>query len=308
MHWQWLQIMENNIRNIYSAWVKYLTSKNSSENTLLSYQNDLLEFIEFLVGYYGKELSLKDIESLDIRAMRSWLAKLNSEDLKASSIQRKISAVKNFLKYCISRENIDIDQSIFLLKSPKKPKNLPKAMKINHIDTTINNIESDKDSWISKRDIAIIMLQYVQGLRISEALSITKNSINSENLRIKGKGAKERIVPWANAVKNRIMEYLDELPYELSNDEPIFKTLRGLALTSNYFNKILKEFRRSYNLPEHMSSHAFRHSFATHLLEQGVDLRSIQELLGHESLSTTQIYTKTNISHLKKAHKSAFDD
>lgn len=133
------------------------------------------------------------------------------------------------------------------------------------------------------------------------------NSMNSSVIKIKGKGGKERIIPLLEIVKNAIEEYLAKLPYEIDETEAIFLGKNGKPLKRTYFNKILINIRRKLNLPEHLTPHAFRHSFATHLLENGADLRVIQELLGHVSISTTQCYTKTNIAHLKKAHQNAFD-
>lgn len=301
-------MIDQNLKKSYEEWKNHIYTKNSSENTLIAYDRDIKDFFCFLSNYFSKIISLNEMENLEIRSLRSFLAELKSKNISSSSISRKISTIKNFLKYLITRENLKIDNSIFLIKSPKKTKNLPKSLKIDQIDQTIENIEFEKMDWIHKRDIAIIFLLYVQGLRISEALSITKNCIKSDVLRILGKGSKERILPLSPSVKIKIEDYINNVPHGIYDNESIFKAQKGKNLTASHFNKILKNFRRINNLPEHLSSHAFRHSFATHLLETGVDLRSIQELLGHSSLSSTQIYTNVNVSHLKNAHKNAFDN
>jgi integrase/recombinase XerC len=149
------------------------------------------------------------------------------------------------------------------------------------------------------------MLIYASGLRISEALSITQNHLKSEYIIIKGKAAKERMVPWIEEAKIAIMNYLAKLPFALDNGEPIFRGEKGKVLSTGVFSRQLISLRRSLGLPEHTSAHAFRHSFATHLLESGADLRSIQELLGHSDLSATQRYTKVNIEHLTKSYNKA---
>ena len=160
--------------------------------------------------------------------------------------------------------------------------------------------------WIDLRNKSLLTLIYASGLRISEALSITKNHVNQcEYIKITGKGNKERLVPWIEEARKLILEYLKELPYEIDENEPIFRSKTGKILHRSNFNSELVKLRRIYGLPEHLSSHSFRHSFATHLLENGADLRSIQDLLGHKSLSTTQRYTKVNLSHLEAVYNKS---
>ncbi len=292
--------------NLIAEWLKRLTIRSSSPHTLESYRNDISYYVAFLRDYDSEKTIEKAIFAADIRTIRSYLAKLKLENYKASSISRKLASIKNFYKFLL-RKNYDIDQSIFSLKSPKKDKNIPKSLSHVQTFTAIEDEEILGEEWVILRNRAIMLLLYGAGLRISEALSITKSHLNSDMLKIKGKGGKERIVPLLEIVKNGIEEYLAKLPYKIGMEDKIFLGVRGKPLKQTYFNKILINLRRKLNLPEHLTPHAFRHSFATHLLENGADLRVIQELLGHVSLSTTQMYTKTNISHLKKAHEKAFD-
>jgi integrase/recombinase XerC len=296
------------VEEIYQEWVLGLKHKNNSENTLISYSSDIEFFLKFMHSYLSKPIDSQDIKNIDIRLVRSWLSEIKNQNISSSSASRKISALKNFLKFLVTVKKLEIDQSIFIIKTARKKSYIPKLLKQEHIEEAINKVESEKEAWIYKRDKSILLLLYVQGLRISEALSITKNHLKSHVLRITGKGNKERILPWIDIVKKSISEYLDILPHDILDNEPMFKGLRGKNLGASHFNTILTNFRRSNNFPEHMTPHAFRHSFASYLLENGTDLRSIQELLGHVSLSTTQIYTKTSVSHLKGAHKAAFDD
>ncbi len=291
---------------LVQEWVKSLAIRSSSSHTVESYLNDLNYYIAFLREYDSEKTIENAILSADIRTIRSYLAKLKIENYKSTSIARKLASIKNFYKFLL-RKNYEIDQSIFSLKSPKKAKNIPKSLNQEQTFSAIDDECEGDEEWIVLRNKAIMMLLYGCGLRISEALSITKSHLNSSIIKIKGKGGKERIIPLLEIVKNAIEEYLAKLPYDISETETIFLGTRGKPLKQTYFNKILINLRRKLNLPEHLTPHAFRHSFATHLLENGADLRVIQELLGHVSLSTTQCYTKTNIAHLKKAHQNAFD-
>ena len=292
--------------SIISGWFASIQLRSQSAHTLESYQNDINYFAQFLSNYDSDKTIEDAILEVDIRTVRSYLAKLKQEDYQPSSISRKLATIKNFYRFLL-RKNYKIDQSIFALRSPKKAKTIPKALNQEQTNSAIENSGYEEEEWIARRNKAIILLLYGTGLRISEALSVTKEHMNSDSLRIKGKGGKERMVPWLEPVKIAIEEYLKFVPYMIDENMPIFLGLRGKKLKQTYFNKILMNMRRRLNLPEHLTPHAFRHSFATHLLENGADLRVIQELLGHVSLSTTQIYTKTNIAHLKKAHQNAFD-
>lgn len=291
--------------NLVVEWMSYLKKKYNSLNTDISYKKDIESYLGFLADYNGKEISKDEILLSDIRTLRSWLSSLKQKNFSNSSIARKLSSIRSFYRF-LSKKNYKIDPSIFTLKTPKKPKPIPKSLTFSEIYEVLESMSAG-NSWIDKRNKAILLLLYAQGLRISEAISIGKNSIFSEYIRITGKGGKERIVPWINIAKIAVKEYLESVPYTAEEGKQIFYGLRGGLLNKAQYNKILINLRRDLNLPEYLTPHAFRHSFATHLLESGSDLRIIQELLGHASLSTTQIYTKTNISHLKTAHKNAFD-
>ncbi|KAF8818894.1 tyrosine recombinase XerC [Rickettsia endosymbiont of Cardiosporidium cionae] len=293
---------------LLSNWSKYLKlNKNFSYNTIVSYQNDLNQYINFLNRYTNTAINDVSISDVDIRLLRSWLSDRIRSDYSHNSNARAVSALKNFYKYL--NKNTDINcESIFILKNPKVKKSIPRALDVNEIYKTINSIESiHKDTkWINLRNKSILLLLYSSGLRISEALSLTANHLcNGEFIKIIGKGNKERIVPLIQSVKDCIFQYLEHLPYKISNDEPLFRGKKGRVVQASVINLILIKLRRSLALPEHLTAHSFRHSFATHLLENGADLRSIQELLGHKTLSSTQRYTKINTHHLKSTYKSA---
>ncbi|WP_341791948.1 tyrosine recombinase XerC [Rickettsia endosymbiont of Gonocerus acuteangulatus] len=288
-------------------WQKYLSlQKNYSNHTLISYNNDLKHFLEF-INYYNSDIVTMDyIKAADIRLMRSWLAKRKCDNFVTSSIARGLSAIKNFYKFLEKTAELH-NHVVFSIKSPKKSKLLTKALSEEEVNISLDHIEEYGNSrWIEVRNKALLVLIYASGLRISEALSITKLHLqNLEFIKIMGKGGKERVIPWLAIARNLITEYLEKLPYELKDDEPIFRGKQGKKLQPPVFNRELIKLKRFYGLPEHLSAHSFRHSFASHLLENGADLRSIQELLGHKSLSTTQSYTKTSIKHLETAYVTA---
>jgi integrase/recombinase XerC len=276
---------------------------------VISYINDLKGYLDFLGSYLGEQVSLTTINQVDIRLARSWLSKRRQDEYLASSSARALSAIKNFYKYLEKTEGIS-SHAIFAVQSPKKSKILPKALTQEEASVSLENIEMLGDEpWLHLRNKALLTLIYAAGLRISEAMSITKRHLeNSEYIKITGKGNKERLVPWVNEVRELVIQYSKAVPFDIGDDEPIFRGKRGGVLQKPVFNRELINLRRSLGLPTHLSSHAFRHSFATHLLENGADLRSIQELLGHKSLSTTQRYTKINLAHLESVYHNAHPD
>ena len=295
------------LSKIINDWQTYLgIQRNYSVHTLQSYLNDFNHFLKFIEHYHSEIVTLNTIESIDIRFVRSWLSARLTENFSSVSNARALSSVKNFYKYLEKKHSINC-HAIFIVQSPKKPKNLPKALTKQDTQIALHNIEMLGDEeWIHIRNKALLTLIYASGLRISEALSLTKKHLeNHEFIKITGKGNKERVIPWINAVRELVIKYTYILPYNIQTHEPIFRGKRGAPLQRAVFNRELIHLRRMLGLPEHLSSHAFRHSFATHLLENGANLRSIQDLLGHQSLSTTQRYTKINKNYLESVYNKA---
>ena len=300
-------MVSSEINSIVKEWQAYLElQKNYSKNTKEAYLNDLKAYFTFISNYSEKSVNLQSISLVDIRLIRSWLSDRRFADYTASSTARALSSVKSFYKYLEKTRNI-VCHSIYAVASPKKAKTLPKALSKEDTLFSLDKLASLSETrWIDLRNRSLLTLIYASGLRISEALSLTKQHIKeTEYIKVIGKGNKERLVPWINNVKKLILEYLEELPHTIGENEPIFKTKTGKVLHRCNFNSELVKLRRIYGLPEHLSSHSFRHSFATHLLENGADLRSIQELLGHKSLSTTQKYTKINLTHLESVYNKS---
>jgi integrase/recombinase XerC len=277
-----------------------------SEHTTSAYARDLAIFLQTIEP--EKALSLPDLESLDVCDFRYFLSKRAAKCINKSSMGRELSAIKNFFKW-LNVNHIIKNNAIGTINSPKQAKVLPKALDENDSFELLKTVQKiAKDSWQGLRDKAILILLYGCGLRISEALSLNIGDIseNSTFLRIKGKGNKERIVPLLPLIWQNISAYLEQSPYHLTLGQPLFVGARGERLSPRIIQRQMQKLRNFLQLPDTLTPHALRHSFATQLLAQGVDLRSIQQLLGHSSLMTTQRYTEvqteTMIKEYHKAH------
>ncbi|MFT7098730.1 MAG: integrase/recombinase XerC [Rickettsiales bacterium] len=287
-----------------SDFLIYLSAeKRSSIHTIKSYQNDISYFFLFFKNHSNSLITKTVLENLTLQDFRSWLSYRHEKDLSNSSTARSISCLRSFFKF-MNRHQIVINHAIENLKTPKLKKPIPKAIDKIDIDSIISLVgEFSKTEWSKKRDLALLTLIYGSGLRISEALSLTKNHLNEGFVVMTGKGNKQRLVPILPIVSQRIDDYLAILPHKIGNDDPIFLGLRGKKYQAASFEKLVQNIREFLNLPNSVTPHAFRHSFATHLLESGADLRTIQELLGHSSLSTTQRYTKIDKKRLLEVYE-----
>lgn len=292
---------------IIKKWEKWLKDeKGYSKNTLDAYYRDLSIFFDFLYNYTGQETTLKDLKEIEVREFRSYISKQAARNIKKSSIARRLSPVKNFFRFLATQKLVK-NSAISVISAPRRNKVLPKAMEV---DDTFNFLDYLKErggnDWQELRDLAVFVLLYGCGLRISEALSLNVGDLsNKDFLRIKGKGNKERIVPILPIILDSINRYIDVCPYELRTGEPLFLGKRGERLSPRIVQRKMQKIRYELNLPDNLTPHALRHSFATHLLAEGTDLRSIQELLGHSSLSTTQRYTDVQIETLKKEYNKS---
>ncbi len=287
--------LASDLQTAIIEWQKHLKfERHYSEHTLSSYVTDLFYFIHFLNEHHNQTATLSLLANVSIRDIRSWLAKRAMAKLKSTSNSRAVSVIRNFYRFLSNQYHIE-NQAAFNIKILNKNKPLPKALPPDNAIIATKMIDHvSQDYWIGKRDVAIMMLLYGCGLRISEALSITTHDITSiqdNQILIKGKGKKERYVPILPQVHDAITQYITLCPYDLQQGQ-IFKGKSGKDLNPNVFRVNVRKLKQILNLPSHTSPHAMRHSFATHLLGNGGDLRTIQELLGHESLSTTQRYTK----------------
>ena len=303
--------MKPDLEYEYNNWLDYLSNiKKLSQNSVTSYKNDLSKFFVFFQDYIEKNIGLKEIESIKISEFRSFLTYRRNSEISSNSIARNISALKSFFRFLIKNNKIK-ESSVFNLKSPKLKKSLPRPINVDLAIQVIKQAEEIEDEkWIGLRNKAILILLYGCGLRISEALSLNYDDVqNEDHILIKGKGEKERIVPMMPYIKKGIENYLEACPKEIISGEALFIGKRFSRLSPRIIQYALEKIRTALSLPETATPHALRHSFATHLLDSGGDLRTIQELLGHSSLSTTQKYTKVETSKLldiyKKSHPLA---
>ena len=282
------------------SWIKYLeTIRGYGEHTLDAYKRDVLEFSNFCID--------KNYEFLlpDKYIFREFLSVLSERQLSRQTVARKVSSLKNFYKFLIRDKIISsLDMSIF--KSPKLKRSFPKSIESNLVAQALESImNNESDHWINLRDRAVLLLLYGSGLRISEALSLKrKDAPNGEWLRVKGKGNKYRDVPLLPIICEGVREYINHCPFDTNGDEPLFLGKRGGELSPRIIQRRVENLRYELGLPSHTTPHALRHAFATHLLSGGADLRAIQQLLGHSSLSTTQRYTDVNEAELLRLHKA----
>ncbi len=297
--------MKADLEYEYNNWINHLTNiKKLSQNSVISYKNDLSKFLIFFQDYIEKNIGLKEIENIEISEFRSFLTHRRNSEISSNSIARNISALKSFFRFLIKNNKIK-ESSVFNLKSPKLKKSLPRPINVDLAIQVIKQAEEIEDEkWIGLRNKAILLLLYGCGLRISEALSLNHDDIqNEDHILIKGKGEKERIVPMMPYIKRGIENYLEACPKEIVSGDALFIGKRFSRLSPRIIQYALEKIRTALSLPETATPHALRHSFATHLLDSGGDLRTIQELLGHSSLSTTQKYTKVETSKLLDTYK-----
>lgn len=297
---------DEELKSTIAKWQNWLAKERLySAHTLDGYSRDLAIFLAKISPQ--KENSLQSLAALEVRDFRSFLSNRAAQYINKNSMGRELSAIKNFFKWLDVNEIIK-NPAISVINSPRKPKVLPKAVdETDAFDILDETTKVQKDAWQGLRDKAILTLLYGCGLRISEALALNIGDINaqSEFLRIKGKGNKERIVPLLPIVWENICAYLKQAPYNQQEGEPLFLGARGERLSPRIVQRQVQKLRVRLGLADNLTPHALRHSFATQLLAAGVDLRSIQELLGHSSLITTQRYTDVQTETLQREYHKA---
>lgn len=298
--------LKHDLKTAVSAWLTWLkVERGLSAHTLVNYQIDLTHFLQYLRDHLGNALSLKDLANLHARDLRGFLAYRAREGISNRSNARGLSAVKTFYKFLYQRFGVE-NKHISLIRSPKVKPGLPRPLtETQALEVTRTGL-SDVH-WIAKRDEALLALLYGCGLRISEALAlnIEDYSQNQDYLIILGKGQKQRLVPLLRIAREKIEDYLTICPFSVSQNRALFLGERGKRLNPAIAQKMMRFLRGMLDLPATATPHSLRHSYATHLLANGADLRSIQELLGHASLSTTQKYTDVEMKRLQMAYDKA---
>ena len=280
------------------AWLAWLESERRyGANTLSAYESDLNDYLQCAgPGAAGAPP--------DRRLFRSWLADMAGRNLARTTIARRVSALRSFYRFCGRTGRIRIEDLAWL-RAPRPPKSVPKPVSEDDARALLAAIFRRRgDDWAKQRDFALLMMLYGGGLRVSEALSLTRRDVPlGDWLRITGKGGKIREIPVLPAIAEAVAAYVGSCPFDGGPDAPLFVSARGNAFGARAAQRLVESLRLELSLPAHVTPHALRHAFATHLLGNGADLRAIQELLGHASLSTTQRYTSVDEAHLVRLHR-----
>jgi integrase/recombinase XerC len=290
-------------------WLKHLGSERRlSPKTLEAYQRDVLQFLRFLAEHLGGAPSLKELAALTPADVRAFLASRRADTIGSRSLMRSLAGLRAFARY-LERNGKGKVGALAAVRAPKIGKTLPRPLTATSAKSVADpDMPGDdgREPWIHARNAAVLALLYGSGLRISEALGMKRADIGaSDAITVLGKGRKQRMVPVIPQVTKLIADYVALCPYDLPDDGPLFVGAKGGPLSPRIVQLAMARLRGALGLPETATPHALRHSFATHLLAGGGDLRSIQELLGHASLSTTQIYTQVDAERLIEAYRAA---
>jgi integrase/recombinase XerC len=299
------------IREAVEDWLAYLaTERQLAANTAEAYGRDVSQFLAFLASHFNRLPDMKRLLALSARDVRAFLAARRSEGVGSRSLSRSLSALRMFYKF-LERRGYGKNDAIRAVSLPKLPHSVPKPLTAPKATALVDGADiaaPDAPEWVLARDTAVLALLYGSGLRISEALTLKRKDApikGRDMLRVTGKGGKTRVVPVLPIVREAVERYLALLPMKPGPDDPLFVGVRGKELSPRIIQLRIAGARAALGLPETATPHALRHSFATHLLGAGADLRAIQELLGHASLSTTQGYTEVDRAHLLKAYDRA---
>jgi integrase/recombinase XerC len=298
---------QRDISDAFANWRLWLqTEKRASPHTIDGYSRDLAGFFAFLTDHLGGLAGLKDLHELRPADFRAWLAARRGSGLTATSNARALSTLRGFFRW-LDRQDLVHNAHVATLRTPKLPHAVPKPLSIDDATRAIDEIGSFADEpWVKARDAAVLSLLYGCGLRIDEALSLNRDVLPlGETLTVTGKGRKTRIVPLLPVVMAGIADYVTRCPFQPGRNGPLFVGVRGGRLHAGIVQTGMRRLRAALGLPETATPHALRHSFATHLLARGGDLRAIQELLGHASLSTTQRYTQVDAERLLEVYNAA---
>lgn len=301
------QIISLSLQPHIQEWLNWLNvEKNVSPHTLSNYSRDLSAFFSFLHQYHQETITFDFLKKVSLQDLRAYLTYRATKKISNRSNARALSAMRSFVRY-LHRHHPFENPAFERIKSPKLPKTLPRPLTTDDALGVVDAEAVLQEEWIIARNQALFALLYGAGLRISEALGLHQSDIqpNQLHLKIKGKGNKERLVPLLPEILKRIERYLSLLPFSRTPKAPLFIGAKGKRLNPGIAQKELRLLRLQLGLPESATPHSLRHSFATHLLASGGDLRTIQELLGHASLSTTQRYTEIADSQLMKLYAQA---
>ena len=300
--------LDADLARAVAEFLDHLThERGHAELTRIAYARDIHQFLDHLAQRLGHRPCLADLARLDAKTFRAFLAHRRRQGIESRSLARALSALRGFFRWLEARDRLT-NRAVTMLASPKVPHGVPKPLTVAKATEVVASGMDAELEWVGARDTAVLLLLYGSGLRISEALALRRKDAPTPErdvLRITGKGGKERVVPVLPVTIAAVARYLELCPYPIDAEEPMFRGVQGGALSPRLIQLAMERLRGGLGLPATATPHALRHSFATHLLSAGADLRQIQELLGHASLSTTQVYTEVDRDRLLAVYAAA---
>lgn len=299
--------LAHDLQSAFQRWQGWLKSeRRTSDHTIDGYVRDVAGFLRFLVDHRGGPLNLATLEALTAQDFRAWLAARAGDGAGPATRARAMSSLRSFFRF-LERVGLASNSALVTVRTPKVARSLPRPLSEPDARAVVETAAAtEEEPWVAARDVALVTLLYGCGLRLGEALGLTRAEAPlSETLVVTGKGRKQRMLPVLPAVRRAVADYLAACPHPLPADGPLFVGVRGSALNPGVAQRQVRRLRAFLGLPETATPHALRHSFATHLLAGGADLRAIQELLGHASLSTTQRYTGIETERLMTTYRAA---
>ena len=289
------KILESAI-NEWSDWIT--NEKRLSNNTILSYLRDLRSFVKFINSHYGNQMEFKDLKKINEEDLTGWFFQRIKNNLSQRSNARALSSIKSFFTFLIKKRLIKSSVILFI-NGPKFRNSLPRPLTKNQVNEIFRFVKYEKTKWILIRNLSVIILMWGYGLRIGEVLNLRKKDLSLSGIRIKGKGGKIRVIPMLEKFIVFIRTLEKECPFVLESDQFFFRGKRGGTLQPTIIQKLIRDIRKALCFSENVTPHSLRHTFASELLENFADLRTIQELLGHSSLSTTQRYTAVSTKRIQ---------
>lgn len=297
---------EPDAAQLLQEWLAVLRhQRRLSPHTLRAYGDDASRFVEFLSGHVGGPVTAGALNSLRPADIRAFLTLRRADGLGPRGVQRAVAALRSFFRH-LERSGVASSAAVQAVRSPKMPHTLPRPLGERDALRVMTEAGDNRRKWIAARNTALITLLYGTGLRISEALSLRRSDVPlADRITVIGKGRKERVVPVIDAVRDATAAYVRVCPFDAGKNGPLFLSIKASAMTAREAQRIMQDLRSRLGLPPSATPHALRHSFATHLLQNGGDLRAVQELLGHASLSTTQKYTEVEERRVMAIYESA---
>ena len=291
--------MNKMLESAINEWRDWITNeKRLSNNTILSYVRDLRSFVSFIHSHYGIQMEFKDLEKINEDDLTGWFFQRIKNNLSQRSNARALSSIKSFFTFLI-KERLIKSSVILFINGPKFRNSLPRPLTKNQVNKIFRFVQYEKTKWILIRNLSVLILMWGYGLRIGEVLNLRKKDLSFSGIRIKGKGGKIRVIPMLEKFIIFIKTLEKECPFILESDQFFFRGKRGGTLQPTIIQKLIRDIRKTLCFSENVTPHSLRHTFASELLENFTDLRTIQELLGHSSLSTTQRYTAVSTKRIQ---------